>query len=76
MICIELGSRTLSEISQGKTNTIWFDTYVEFKKQMDKRKKKYETERHTKKQILNYKEQIDGYQGGGRLGMGETDGGD
>ena len=30
---MELGGIMLSEISQRKTNTIWFHSYVEFKKQ-------------------------------------------
>ena len=32
------GPRGTSEINQSKTNTVWFNSYVEFKKQINKQK--------------------------------------
>ena len=61
---IDLESIMLSEICQNKTNTIWFHPYEEFKKQ-NKWAKEKKRKRQSKKQTLNYREQICGYQRGG-----------
>ena len=58
---MELESIMKTEISQRKTNSILFHSYVEFKKQSKQAKKK-ERERQTKKQTRNHREQTDGYQ--------------
>ena len=64
---MELESIMLSEISQRKTNTIRFYSYVKFKKQNKQR------ERQIKKQDLNSGDQTDGYQRtGGWVGGGIT----
>ena len=66
MTWLELENIMLSEISQKKTNTISFHSYVEFKKQNKQSKR----ETQTKKQTLNYREKIDGYQRGDVWGDG------
>ena len=76
MTWVELESIMLSEICQRKTTIIWFHSYVEFKNQ-NKQNGKNETEKQTKKQTLNYREQIEGYQRGATLsGMGLIGDGD
>ena len=45
---IEVESTMLSKVNQRKTNTIWYNSHMEFKKQISKGK-----ERQTKKQTLN-----------------------
>ena len=47
MTRMELENIMLSEISQRKTNTNWFHSYVEFKKQNKLAKEKQETHTHT-----------------------------
>ena len=67
MTWMQLESIMLSEISQRKTKTIWFHSYVDFKKQnkwAKGKKRERERERQTKKWTLNYREQTDGYQRG------------
>ena len=54
----------LKKISQRKTNTIWFHSYLQFKKQ-NKWAKDEERERETKKRTLNFREQTGGCQSGG-----------
>ena len=49
------GSRVYNSKGSHRKTTIWFDSYVEFKKQKMKKKKE------TKTQTLNYREYTDGY---------------
>ena len=54
----------LSEISQRKTNTIWFQIYVKFKKQNKQTDKTNRTQTHA------YRKQTVGYKSGEELGDG------
>ena len=62
----------LSKINQRKTNTIWFHSCVEFKKQ---NRWTQGEKRQTRKQALNYGEQTGGYRRGGGWGVGEINDG-
>ena len=57
---VELESIMLSEISQRKTSTIWFHSYVELEKQnkwsRGKREREWEREREKPRNRLNYRE--------------------
>ena len=44
---MKLESVMQSKVSQRKTNTIWFQSYVEFKKQISKGREKRETNQET-----------------------------
>ena len=58
----QLETLILREISESeKTNTIWFHSYLEFKKQKKAKEKMRERERERAIQTLNYREQFDGY---------------
>jgi len=62
---MDLESMLLSEISQRKTNTIWFQSYVGLKKQNKRTKKKGINQ---KTRFLTNREQAEGDQRGGRWG--------
>ena len=65
---MELESIILSKVSQRKTKTIWFHSYVGFKKQTDEHRG--EKEKQMRKQTLKYREQTEGCWRGGGQGVG------
>ena len=50
--CMNLEGIMLNEISQRKTNTTWFQSYVEFKKTNKQRKKEQKTLLNTENKLV------------------------